>query len=78
MPSYQCPECGNRGEPGFMIPEPYAFLVKGRSAGRNVYECGRCGTGLRRCGFFSSRLEKISTGTWAEGERKWDTAFPNT
>ena len=72
MSNYQCPECGNRGEPGFMITEPSAFLVRGRSAGKNVYECGGCGAGLRRCGLFSCTLEKIFNESRTEMERRSD------
>ncbi len=77
MPIYRCPECGNRGEPGVIIPEPYAFEVRGRSQGKHVFKCGRCGTGLRRCGYLSNKLTKIPTDTWTEMEREWGAAFPN-
>jgi DNA-directed RNA polymerase subunit RPC12/RpoP len=77
MPNYECPECGNRGEPGIMIPRPYAFQVRGRVKGKHVYKCGRCGTGLQRQGLLSTKLAKISTDTWMEMERSWERAFPN-
>jgi len=77
MPVYQCPECGNRGEPGITTPEPYAFQTRGRIQGKNVFKCGSCGTGLRRCGYFTSRLAKVSPDTWMKLEREWERAFPN-
>jgi predicted RNA-binding Zn-ribbon protein involved in translation (DUF1610 family) len=77
MPIYQCPECGNRGEPGVIIPEPFAFEVRGRLEGKNVFKCGKCGTGLQRCGYFTTRLAKISAEVWTEMERRWEMAFPS-
>ena len=77
MPVYSCPECGNRGEPGVIIPEPYAFQVRGRMQGKHVYKCGGCGTGLRRYGLFSRELIKIPAHTWTEMEREWEAVFPD-
>lgn len=77
MPVYTCPECGNQGEPGFIIPEPYAFQMRGRMQGKHVYKCGRCGTGLQRNGLLSKKLSKIPVHTWTEMEREWRAAFPN-
>jgi hypothetical protein len=77
VPVYRCPECGNQGEPGVIIPEPYAFQVRGRMEGRHVYKCGQCGAGLRRPGMFSKRLTKIPPETWTQMEREWEAVFPN-
>ena len=77
VPIYQCPECGNQGEQGVIAPEPYAFQVRGRLQGKHVYKCGKCGAGLRRCGYFTHRLATISTDTWTEMEREWEETFPN-
>ena len=77
MPVYICPECGNRGEPGLITPQPYAFQLRGRVEGKHVYKCGRCGAGLRRHGFFSKELTKIPTGMWTQLEREWNAAFPD-
>lgn len=77
MPKYECPVCGNRGEPGVIIPEPYAFEVRGKVKGKHVYKCGKCGCGLRRCGLFTTKLATISTETWMKMEQDWARAFPN-
>jgi hypothetical protein len=60
-----------------MIPEPFAFQVRGRLEGKNVFKCGECGTGLQRCGYFSTKLAKISPEVWLDMERQWEVAFPN-
>jgi len=60
-----------------MIPEPYAFQVRGRLQGKNVFKCGGCGTGLHRCGHFTTRLATIAPERWMEMEREWEIAFPN-
>jgi len=75
VPTYKCPKCGSKGEPGVTMPEHpegmEAFEIRGQIQGKHVFKCRQCGAGLLRRGMFSNRLTVLPSETWQEMERQW-------